>query len=102
MTNLEKCMPDVETSTLPLREGHILHHTKIVSEVYKLHPRQRLDENVSNLLICGYVRELYCSLLHHVSDEVIFDLNVLRLVMKYWIFLKLDTSLIVTMYQVRL
>ena len=26
-------------------------------------------KNVHNLLICGYVLELYCSSLHHVSDE---------------------------------
>jgi len=70
-------MPDAEISTLPLSEGDILHHAKLVSEVYKLRPRQRLGENVRNLLICGYALELYCSLLYHVSDEVIFDLNVL-------------------------
>jgi hypothetical protein len=29
----------VQTSTLPLNEGDILHHAKLVSEVYKLHPR---------------------------------------------------------------
>ena len=29
----------VQTSTLPLNEGDILHHAKLVSEVYKLCPR---------------------------------------------------------------
>jgi len=81
-----ECFPNVETSTLPLNEGDIMYHTKLVSEVYKLFPRQRLGENAHNILICGYVLELYCSLLHHVSNEVIFDLNVLQHVMKYWIF----------------
>jgi hypothetical protein len=78
-------MPNVDTSTLSLSEGDILHHAKLVSDVYKLLPRQRLGENVHNLLIYGYVLELYCSLLYHVSDEVISNLNVLRPVMKYWI-----------------
>jgi hypothetical protein len=102
MTNLGKCMPDVETPTLPLNEGDILHHAKLVSKVYKLLPRQRFGENVHNFIICGYVLELYCSLLYHVSDEVIFDLNVRRPVMKYRIVQKLDTTLIITMYQGRL
>ena len=48
----------------------------LVSEVYKLHLRQRLGENVCYLLICGYVLELHCSLLNHVSDEVVFDLQI--------------------------
>jgi hypothetical protein len=77
MTNLGEYLLDVETSILPLREGDILHHAKLVSEVFKLRSRQRLGENVCNLLICGYVLELHCSLLQHVSDEVIFDLNEL-------------------------
>jgi hypothetical protein len=66
------------TSTLPLSEGDILHHDKLVYEVYKLFLRQRLGENVRNMFICGYVLKFYCSLLYHVSDEMIFDLNVLR------------------------
>jgi hypothetical protein len=75
-----------ETLTLPLIEGDILHHANLVSKVYKLFLRERLGENVHNFLIYGYVLEIYCSLMYHVSDEVIFDLNVLRLVMKYWNF----------------
>jgi len=74
-----------ETSTLPPSEGDILRHSKLVSKLYKLHSRQRLGENVCNFVICGYVLELHYSLLHHVSDEVIFDLHVLQPVMKHWI-----------------
>ena len=37
--NLKEGPLDVETSTLPLNKGDILHHVKLVSEVYKLHPR---------------------------------------------------------------
>jgi hypothetical protein len=75
---LGECIPDVaQTSTLPLREGDILPHTKLVPEVKKLHSRQRLGENVCYLLIYGYVLKLPCSLLHHVLDEVIFYLKLL-------------------------
>jgi hypothetical protein len=99
ITNLGECLPDVEISTPPISKGDILHHAKLVSEVFKLLSRQRLGENVFNLPICGYVVELHCSLLHHVSDDVIFDLNMLQPVMKYWIFRKLDITLIDAMYQ---
>ena len=74
-----------ETSTLPLSEGDILNYSKLVSEVYKLHYGRCLSENVNNLLVHLYVLELHCSSLHHVSDEVIFDLHVLRPVMEHWI-----------------
>jgi len=34
------CLPDVaQTLTLPLSKGDIIHHVKLVSEVYELHPR---------------------------------------------------------------
>ena len=37
---MEECLLDVvQTSTLPLNEGDILHHVMLVSEVYKLLPR---------------------------------------------------------------
>ena len=87
-----------ETSTLHISKGDILLHAKLIYEVYKLCLRQRLGENVHNLIICGYVLELYFSLLYHVLDEVIFYLNVLRPVIKYYIFWNLDTTLIITMY----
>jgi len=68
MTNLGECLPNAaKTSTL--------HHAKLVSKVYKLHLRQRLDENVRNLLIYGYVLELQFSLLHHVADEVLQEVS---------------------------
>jgi hypothetical protein len=40
---------------------------------------QRLCENVNNLLVCRNVLEPHCSLLYHVSDVVVLDLNVLDL-----------------------
>ena len=57
--------------------GDILYHSKLGPEVLKLHSGQGLGENVCYLLIGGYVLELHCSLLHHVSDVVVFDVDVL-------------------------
>jgi len=55
----------------------ILYHSKLVPEVFKLDFGQRLGENICCLLIGGYVLELQCSLMHHVSDVVVFDVDVL-------------------------
>lgn len=66
-----------QTSTLPLNEGGIICHAKLVPEVYKLRPREWLGQNIYYLLICGYVLESNNSFLHHVSNEVISHLNVL-------------------------
>ena len=92
-----ECLPMLpQTSTLPLSEGDILNHPKLVPEVDELRPRQRLGHNVCNLLICRYVLESNNSSLHHVLDEGISDLNMLRPVMENWIFRKIDTTLIIT------
>lgn len=48
-----------------LNKGGILNHSKLVLEVYKLHPRLRLCENVSNLLVHRNVLEPHYSLLYH-------------------------------------
>jgi len=57
--------------------GDILYHSKLVPKVLKLDFGQRLGENICCLLINGYVLEFQCSLLHHVSDVVVFDVDVL-------------------------
>jgi hypothetical protein len=75
----------LQTSTLPLSEEDILHHSKFISKEDKLALYQGFGENVCNLLICGDVLELDCALLNLVSDEVIPDLNMFRPVMEYWI-----------------
>jgi hypothetical protein len=86
------------TINTPSQRGRLLYHANLASEVYKFCLRQRLGENVHNFIICGYVLEIYCSLLYHVLDEVTFDISMLRLVMKYWIFQNIDTTLIITVY----
>jgi hypothetical protein len=56
---LRECFPDVaKNSTLPLNEGDIMHHAKLVLEVNKLHFGQRLGENFYYILIYGYVLPL--------------------------------------------
>jgi hypothetical protein len=82
----------VYQSSLPLARDH----TKIVSEVHKLHLGQRLGQHIRDLLICGNALELHSSLLHHIADILIFDLYVLGLVMKHWIFGQLYATLVVT------
>ena len=64
-------------SSISLLEEGILHHTKPLFEVCKLHSGQGLGEYVSNLLIGGDVLELHCSLLNYVSNVVIFQVNML-------------------------
>jgi hypothetical protein len=53
----------LQTSTLPLSEEGILHHSKFVSEENKLPFDQGFGQNVCNLLICGDILKLNCSLL---------------------------------------
>ena len=69
-----QCYPKHQHSLL-VRED-ILHHAKHVFEVYTLRPDRGFVRMSCNLLIYEYVLELHCSLLHHVSNEVIFDLNL--------------------------
>ena len=71
----------VYQSSLPLARDH----SKLVSEVLKLHLGQQLGQHICALLICGNVLELHNSLLHHITDILAFDLYVLGLVMKHWI-----------------
>jgi hypothetical protein len=85
---LGECLPNAaQTSTLPLSEGDILHHAKLVPEVNKLRSGQRLGENVCYLLICGYVLKLHRFLLHHVSDEVLQEAFKATLLhdLRYWL-----------------
>ena len=90
------------TSTFPLYKGSILHHAKLVPEVYELCPRQRLGQKIRYLLICRNILELYNSSVDHLSDEAISHLNVIRLVMEYRMHRKLDTTFIITVSQGRL
>jgi hypothetical protein len=90
------------TSTLPLSEEGILHHSKYISEEYKLSFLQGLGQSICNLLICGNILKLHCSFLDPILNEVIFYLNMLGPVMEYCILREFDTTLIITVYHRRL
>jgi hypothetical protein len=70
-------------SSLPLTREVILNHTNLVSKVHKLHSRHRLAQRVCYLLICSDILKLHFSLLHHISDIMVLDLDMLGLVMKH-------------------
>jgi hypothetical protein len=75
----------LHASTLPLRKEGIMHHSKFVSKEHKLPFIQGFVQNIYNLLIYGNIFKLHYSLLDHIQDEVVYDLNMLGPVMEYWI-----------------
>ena len=77
--------PQVLISTLPLTEEGVPHQAHLVSEEDMLAPWQGLGENICYLVICRYILQLNCPSLNPVTNEVVHDLNMLRLVMKHWI-----------------
>ena len=60
-----------------------LENTKLLPEVLKLHSIQWLHQHISYLFIRRNILELHCSSLHHIPDIVIFDLDMLQLVMEH-------------------
>jgi hypothetical protein len=55
-----------------------------------------LCEDVSELIICTYIRQVNITSIDVVPDEVVPDLNVLRLIVLNRIMSNLDGTLIVT------
>ena len=70
-------------SSLPFGGNIDLDNTKILPEVLKLHPSQWIFQHISYLIIRHNILELHCSSLHHIPDIVIFDLDMLQLVMEH-------------------
>ena len=64
-------------STLPLSEGGILCHAKLVSEVDELHRSQGLGKNICYLLFCRDILKTDGTFMNHVSEVVIPHLDVL-------------------------
>ena len=88
----------LKDSSLPLGGNLDLENTKILLEVFKLHSGQWLSQHINYLFVCRNILELhYCSL-HHIHDIVIFDLDMLQLVMEHWVLRQLHTTLVVTIY----
>ena len=69
-------------SSLPLGRNLDLENTKLLPEVLKLHSGQWLHQHISYLFVHRSILELHYSLLHHIPDLVILDLDMLRLVME--------------------
>jgi len=86
----------VSSTSLPLSREVLSDNTKLVSEVLKLHTRQRLGQHICNLLIYANILELYSSPLHHITNVVILDLYVLRLIMEHWVLYHIYTNLVIT------
>jgi hypothetical protein len=66
----------VSSASLPLLREVLSDYTKLVSEVLKLHTRQKLGQHIYNLLICANMLELYNFPLHHITNVVVPDLCV--------------------------
>jgi hypothetical protein len=69
----------------------------LLDQEHKLPFDQIFREDVYNLLICRNVLKLHNSSLNIVPDEVIPDINMLRLVMEHWILREFNATLIITM-----
>ena len=72
-------------SSLSLGGNLDLENTKLLPKVLELHPSQWLCQHISCLFIHPNILELHYSSLDHIPDIVILDLDMLRLVMEYWI-----------------
>jgi hypothetical protein len=70
-------LSELQKLTLPLRKEGIFHHSNIVYEKDELSLHQGFGKNVFQLLICRNILDLDCSLQHPLSDEMVYDLDVL-------------------------
>jgi hypothetical protein len=70
---------------LPLTEESIYHQAHLVYEMDMLSPWQGVGENIYYLLIILNILKLNYPTLNPISDEMIYDINMLRPVMKHWI-----------------
>ena len=73
----------ITESSLPVGRNLDLENTKLLLEVFKLHPSQWLSQHINYLFIHRNILELHCSSLHHIPGIVIFDLDMIRLVMEH-------------------
>ena len=70
-------------SSLSLAGNLDLENTKLLPELLKLHSSQWLRQYISYMFLHRNILELHYSLLHHIPDIVILDLNMIRLVMEH-------------------
>ena len=73
----------ITDSSLPLGRNLALENTKLLPEVFKLHPSQWLSQHISYLFVRRNILELHYYSLHHIPNIVILDINMLQLVMEH-------------------
>ena len=78
-------------SSLPLGGNLDLENTKLLPEVLKLHSSQWLSQHISYIFVHHNILELRLVI-------VIFDLDMLQLVMEHRVVRQLHTNLVVTIY----
>ena len=71
-------------SSLPFGGNLDLENTKLLPKVFKLHSGQWIFQHINYMFTYRNILELHFSFMHHIPDIVIFDLNMLRLVMEQW------------------
>jgi hypothetical protein len=86
----------VSSASLPLSREVLSNYNKLVSKVLKLYTRQRLGQHICNLLIYANILELYSFSLHHITNVVIPDFYVLRLIMEHRVLRHLYATLAIT------
>jgi hypothetical protein len=77
--------PLLGNTLLPATGEVFLDHFKLVSKVLELGSRQGLGQHICYLFVGGNILESYCSLMYYVPDIVVFDLDMLGLVMTFWV-----------------
>ena len=85
-------------SSIPLGGNLDLENTKLLPELLKLYSGQWLCQHNNYLFIHRNIPNLHCSFLYHISDIVIFDLDMIQLVMEHRVLRQLHTTLVVAMY----
>ena len=75
---------------------------KLLPEVHNLHFSQWLSQHISYLFVHRNILELHCTFLHHIPSIVIFDLDMLQIVMEHRVLKQLHTTLVVAIYTSRI
>ena len=82
-TNSLTMLERLTDSSLPLGGNIDLENTKRHPEVLKLHSSQWIFQHISSLFVCHNIMELHYSSLYHIPNIVIFDIDMLCLVMEH-------------------
>ena len=70
-------------TSLPLGRNLDLENTKLLLEVLKLYLSQWLSQHISYLFVHRNILDIHCSFLYYIHDIVIFDLDMILLVIKH-------------------